>query len=156
RLSAGEGLANSLKDIERHVVDALDAQPKLAGKLAANLSPADFVATVCDKSEGNFLYVKYLLEMLGAEKGKISKQSLANFPVGLDGVYREFLRRLGGKNNVVLEERYAAVLGALAVAQEALTEQHLANFTGMKKTQVRKTLQSLRQLAPPNDSLPPS
>src|SRR4030095_2576326 len=156
RLSAGEGLANSLKDIERHVLDGLNAQPQLAGKLAADLSPVDFVATVCDKSEGNFRSVKYLLEMLGAEKKKIGKQSLANLPVGLEGVYREFLRRLGGKNNGVLEERYTAVLGAMAVAQEALTEQHLANFTGMKKTQVRKTLLSLRQLAPPNDSLPPS
>jgi hypothetical protein len=155
-LSKDEGHANSLKDIEQHVLNTLNAHPQLACKLTADLSPADFAETVRGKSDGNFLYVKYLLKMLGNEKGKISKQSLANFPVRLDGVYREFLSRLGGKNKEVLQDRYAAVLGALAVAQEALTERHLADFTGVKRTQVRRTLQSLRQLLEVNDSLPAS
>lgn len=155
-LTSREGLTHSLDDIKQYVLQTIAERLKLADKLALDLPPDAFAAAVQGKSDGNFLYVNYLLQMLVAQRGKISQGALDKVPKGLDGIYIEFLGRLVEGDEEAWEEKYAPVLGTLAVAQEALTEGQLTSFIGTNKSQVRKVLKSLRQFLDVDESLPAS
>jgi hypothetical protein len=153
-LTSGSGLIQSGKDIREHTLKMLSTSKDgdLENKLASDLSPDNFADTIQRKSEGNFLYVKYLIHMLKDEE-KITIESLDNFPSGLDEIYFEFLDRLV-KSKVQNVEDYLSVLGILTVSQEALTEAQISNFVQMDKDKVRRLLASLRQLLDTDDSVP--
>ena len=154
-LTMGEGLQHSQKDVNQYVWQALKQQPELVTQLAPNLPQGSFVTTVSAKSDGNFLYVTYLLKML-AQGQEITKTTLEQLPDGLDGIYREFLYRLVGKDRQTWRSQYAPVLGSLASAQEALTKEQLAGFTEMSKSEVAGVLEELQQFLDVDKSLPAS
>jgi hypothetical protein len=154
-LTSGSGLVHTGKDIREHVLVVLSTCQDLANKLAPDLPPNIFADTVQRKSEGNFLYVKYLIDMLKEEeKGeKITTESLNNFPYGLDEIYIEFLDRLIKSKGQAAEE-CLSVLGILTASQEALTEGQIANFVRTDKEKVRRLLTSLLQLLDTDESIP--
>ncbi|MCZ7567096.1 MAG: AAA family ATPase [Ardenticatenaceae bacterium] len=153
-LTSNGNLANSRDDVKQHVLRTLGGRPSLAGKLAAGFSTEQFATVVREKSDGNFLYVSFLLEMLASQQEEITQQSLDELPAGLDAIYIEFLERLVGDDQDAWEKKYAPILGTLAVAQEALTEGQLAGFIGMNASHVRSILTTLRQLLDADDSQP--
>jgi AAA ATPase domain len=174
-LSTGAGLRRSQEDVESYTLRMLDGASRLAARLAQGLTPIDFAAAMREKSGGNFLYVRQLLKMLSDQQGQISLASLDRFPSGLDGIYAEFLERLVGTDEEAWAEKYAPVLGALAVAREALTEDQVAGIAGMRLTargpsetalgpgvierdlpQTRRVLARLGQLMEPDAALPES
>ena len=80
---APEAYARVSRDVQDHVERVMrDEGRALSGRLAANLSPQQFVATVRDKSEGNFLYVRYLLQMMLDRQDPITPDLLSGVPAG--------------------------------------------------------------------------
>jgi hypothetical protein len=154
-LSTGAGLTYSLADVERHVLHTLATSPQLTRQLGDDLLPAEFAAVVRDNSKGNFLYVRHLLEMVTRQQAKMSSAFLHTLPDGLDGIYTEFLDRIVRGDRKEWAEHYAPVVGMLAVAQEGLTEQQLADFVGIPASQMRQTLHALGQFLEYDQSLPP-
>ena len=155
-LTMGEGLQHSQEDVNQYVWQALKQQPELVTQLAPNLPQGSFVTTVSAKSDGNFLYVTYLLKMLAQRPLEITKTTLEQLPNGLDGIYREFLYRLVGKDKTTWRSQYAPVLGTLAIAQEALNREQLARFTQRSKSEVVGVLKELQQFLDVDESLPAS
>ena len=143
-ITVGEGLIQSRKDIEQYVRNVLKKESALSDKLACNFPQEMLVKTVGDKSEGNFLYVSYLLEGLSKQEEDITQILLNSLPEGLDGIYKNFLTRLVEKGdkrgNRNTWREYSPILGILAIAQEALTEEQLANFVKKRRSEVRKVL----------------
>jgi hypothetical protein len=152
-LAADAGLVLSLRDAERFVRDTLARKPDFSGRLAADLPAEDFVAAVRDKSKGNFLYLSHLLEMLSKQAEPITRRNLDDLPSGLDALYLQFLGRLVDGRD--WHKRHACVVGTLAVAQQALSEDQLAGFTGRPADQVRWLLTELRQVLDADDRLAP-
>ncbi|MBW4499643.1 MAG: hypothetical protein KME57_08755 [Scytonema hyalinum WJT4-NPBG1] len=155
-LTMGEGLQHSQEDVNQYVWQALKQQPGLVAQLAPDLPQGNFVTTVSAKSDGNFLYVTYLLKMLAQGHLEITKTTLEQLPNGLDGIYREFLYRLVGKDKKTWRRQYAPILGTLAIAQEALTREQLAGFTEMSKSEVAGVLEELQQFLDIDEFLPAS
>jgi tetratricopeptide (TPR) repeat protein len=155
-LTMGKGLELSQEDVNQYVWQALKQQPELVTQLAPNFLQSSFVTTVSAKSDGNFLYVTYLLKMLAQGHLEITKTTLEQLPDGLDGIYREFLYRLVGRDRRTWRSQYAPVLGTLAIAQEALTKEQLAGFTEMSKSEVAGVLEELQQFLDVDKSLPVS
>jgi hypothetical protein len=153
RLTSKESLDRNLGDVSLYVRDALNERRQLTDKLAPGLALEDFVAAISDKSEGNFLYVHNLLQMLEEQSAQISHQALEEWPVGLDDIYLDFLGRLKDVDKV-WSEQYKPVLGTLGVAQQALSEKQLSDFVGIKREQVREALNSLGQLLEVDETLP--
>jgi hypothetical protein len=149
-LTSGVGLIRSLDDVKEHVLFTLKKTPLLASKLADDLSPETFASAIQGKSEGNFLYVDYVLQMLSTRQRKISQETLDEVPKGLGKMYIPFLKRLVGKRSW---SSYARVLGTLAVAHEALTEKQLTRFVTTKEG-VWPILQATRQFLEVDDALP--
>jgi len=152
-LSSEKNRDRNLGDVSLYVGDLLNERRQLTDKLAPDLAPDDFVAAIRDKSEGNFLYVNNLLQMLEEHPAEISRQALDEWPVGLDDFYLEFLGRLKEVDKV-WSEHYKPVLGTLGVAQQALSEKQLSDYVGIKREQVREVLNSLRQLLEVDETLP--
>jgi type II secretory pathway predicted ATPase ExeA len=148
-------LTNSLYDVERYVRNKLAELSHITTKLGPDLSIDSLVTAVRDSSAGNFLYVDYLLRMLKDQHAEIRKESLSELPAGLDGIYLEFVERLTVSPEVWVED-YAPIVGTLAVAQQALTEEQLAEFAGKSKPLVRTCLKRLLQLLEADEALPSS
>ncbi len=154
RLTEGTGLTRSLGDVEFYARARLIAEPTLTTKLCPDLPVVDFVKAVADKSGGNFLYVAYQFRGLLERAEPITRESLAQWPAGLDGIYLEYLERVIPANS--WSDTGSPVLGTLAVAQEALTEVQLAQFIDAGQVQVRRVLTDVRQFLEVDDALPPS
>jgi WD40 repeat protein len=155
-LTQDAGLVHSMRDVRTHILHMLNQQPELVGKLAADLSQEAFAEVVRDKSQGNFLYVRNLLQTLAAQPATITSDPLDELPTGVEAIYVEFLERLLEGDWDVWAERYAPLLGTLAVARHALSEQQLAGFVGITRHQVRRHLRTLRSFLNVDESLSPS
>jgi hypothetical protein len=59
-----------------------------------HLSPSDFIETLTQKSEGNFMYLHYVLHVLPALQ-KQNTLNLDTLPVGLQGYYHDQWVRMG-------------------------------------------------------------
>ncbi len=129
-LTSGQGLTQSLQDVQLYTQFVLDRNPELENKLAPGLARQTLINAIQEKSGGNFLYVRYLLNMLQNQQEQINLAQLDTLPTGLDGIYLEFLERLVKSDTQSWENKYAPILGALAVAQIPLNEAQLSNLTG--------------------------
>jgi hypothetical protein len=152
-LAKGEGLCQSRNDLEQYVEFMLSRHPELLDKLASELSRDKFVETVGKKSDGNFLYVIYLLQML-KQQSEITQATLDKLPPDLLSIYWEFLYRLVGRDKNTWRTEYAPVLGTLAVAQEPLLRDQLAGFTKMGREKVSTILEDVRQFLDVDELLP--
>lgn len=146
-----------LRDVQGYIEHVVRGSgPALHECLAADLPVSRFVATVRDKSEGNFLYVRHLLRMLVERRQPITVESLAGLPADLDGVYLEFLERIADSDVELWHQRYGTLLGVLAVSQVPLGEDRLRAFTSLEPAAVRSTLARLRELLDADDGVPAS
>ncbi len=93
-LTDGATVASGLDGVQQHVLRTLAERPDLAARLDPDLPMATFAAVLREKSEGNFLYVHHLLGGLETQQGRIDRPHLDELPLGLDGIYLEFLDRL--------------------------------------------------------------
>ena len=86
--------------------------------------------------EGNFLYVRYILDDLLLNPDKVNDIGV-NLPKGLNDIYQRFLKRELVRNVERWEENYRPVLGALAVARgRGLTRQQLYGLTGLAPSKI--------------------
>ncbi|MGC9350135.1 MAG: hypothetical protein ACP5JG_18490 [Anaerolineae bacterium] len=156
-LSADSAEEQSSKDIKRHVIRVLKPSGihhALEARLASELTTRAFAERLSEKSQGNFLYVHHLLEMLGRQTGTITQASLDALPMGLDAIYEEFLARLIEPTDAAWRTTYRPVLGTLAVAREPLNEGQLSGIVKLAQADTRIILTELQQLLDVDTSLP--
>lgn len=123
---------------ESAVTEALEAQKAIV--------PA-FGDELVRRSGGNFLYLRYVLNSLqrDAAAGR-SLKSPHQLPVGLDGVYREFLDRvLARRPRNEWRRLYRPVLGMLTVAFEALDFEQLTAPSGVSPERINDVVGELAQ-----------
>ncbi|MGD0605111.1 MAG: ATP-binding protein [Streptosporangiaceae bacterium] len=147
----GTGYALVLHDVERYV-----AQLAVTIRLAPDLSLPEFIATVRDRSGGNFLYTRHLIHNLREQAVPVTRTALSSVPGSLDGVYLDFLRRLKSLEQRQRYENIVAVLAILAVVQQPSDERRLARYTGLPPATVRGALADLRQFMHTDDAAPAS
>jgi hypothetical protein len=143
------GGAENQADVQTYVRYRLDHSETLRSRLTKEAVEADaFVERVIEASQGNFLYLVWLLRSV--EEGTQQFDSLETLPEGLDGIYREFLRtRAPGEDIRVWRERYRPLLGVLAAAQAPLTTDQLVAFTELDKQMVKDVLDDVQQFLDP-------
>jgi hypothetical protein len=147
RDSAGYALV--LRDVERYV-----AQLAVTIRLAPDLSLPEFIATVRDRSGGNFLYTRHLMHNMREQAVPVTRAALSALPGSLDGIYLDFLRRLKGQRQGQRYSDIEAVLAILAVVQEPSDERRLAWYAGLPPGAVRGALADLRQYLHTDDTVP--
>lgn len=133
---------NSLNDISQYIIRRLNID-KIHEKLDKfKVESQTLVDSLTDKSSGNFLYAKLILDEI--ELGYQPLDQLDTLPSGLYGIYHEMLRRRCSDNE--WENKYQPILGTLAVTQAPVTETQLVNFTKNRQLTKTKIKQNLRVL----------
>jgi tetratricopeptide (TPR) repeat protein len=152
--------ARTMADIRRYIersVDSVDGGVRR--KLSTGLTAEEFTRAAEVKSNGNFLYIRKLLEMLSLQSGPITRATVDAFPDGLDGIYMEYLRRLSddsARGPAAWSRELASFLGSLAVAQETLSEAQLASFAHLPRDRLRRRRVSIGWLLDSDTKLPPT
>jgi hypothetical protein len=101
------------------------------------------IAQIAKKSEGNFLYVRFLLDEIA--RGERSLTDLEGLPEGLDGLYYQSLARVIELGKQDWRTTYAPVIGVLSVARTSLTLSQLQAFTRHAESTLWQCLGDLRQ-----------
>ncbi len=141
---------DNLEDCRRFLEQAVQS-PEIAERLlAGGLDPLQFVEQALAHSEGNFLYLAYLLDAL--QKGVAI--DLDDLPAGLERVYEYVLAQVVRPDDPEWFDLYMPVLGILAIAPAPLTEVEITKNTGLSTGQVRKALGVLRTFLEVDETLP--
>ncbi|MEZ2269845.1 MAG: AAA family ATPase [Microcoleus sp.] len=83
----------SRRDVEDYIRDAT-RHPKLREWIdKRELTLEEFVNPLADKSENNFMYLRYILPQI--EQGFYQNLKIENLPKGLEGYYEDHWRRMG-------------------------------------------------------------
>jgi hypothetical protein len=130
----------NLADIREYVEGRVE-QPALQDQISkAALGSQTLIDEITKLSSGNFLYTKLLLNDI--EAGRQSLDDLSALPKSIDDIYLAFLRRFKPQE---WRNQYQPILGTLTVTQEPVTEDELANFTGIRPRIIRQDLGIVRQ-----------
>jgi hypothetical protein len=107
-----------------------------------------FIDQITTTSQGNFLYLVWLLPAIEERVQRFD--SLEALPMGLDGIYRDFLRtRTVGKDILQWRTHHRPILGVLAAAQAPLRAEQLAQFVEIGKQYIADFLMDLQQFLDP-------
>lgn len=139
----------NMQDVREYVYNQLRKSRVLQRWQAEYRKPSQvLVNRVAKASQGNFLYLVYLLPALA--NGTQRLDAIDTLPKGLSGMYRELLRtRVAGKDLNAWRTSYRPLLGVLAAARTSLTENQLAQFTRLDDQSVHDLLFDLQQFLDP-------
>ncbi|MCH7227951.1 TIR domain-containing protein [Haloferula sp. A504] len=105
------------------------------------------IDTIVERSEGVFLYVKHVVDAIGA--GHLSLARCDEFPRGLGDVYQHFFNRQFGGDLDVYEERITPILQPVLAAFEPLTLGFLKRQCGdLSETELSRCLNRLGSMFP--------
>ena len=144
-LSASEFYAHNQTDLHAYIQTRCSQNTPLSTYLS-DLEPhrqAIAIDQITQKAEGNFLYVRFLLDEI--EQGKRSLTDLEGLPEGLDGLYYESLARVIKLGKQDWHTTYAPLIGILSVARASLTLSHLQAFTQQSESTLWQRLGDLRE-----------
>jgi hypothetical protein len=144
-LTTGDPLSEALRDVRTYVLDFTANHPTLVARFARGLSENALADALRDRSKGNFLWTRSVLNMLTRDEDQITPETFDTMPAELDDVYAEDLERIV-RGDANWEERFEPVLSSLAVAQEPLTREQLVNFSGIDLIPLSAVLRSLDEL----------
>ena len=101
-----------------------------------------FTDKIADKSENNFMYLRYVL--LDIEKGLYKDLSLESFPQGLQGYYDFHWRRMGMTANPLPIEKIKIVY-ILGEVREPVSRRKICDFSGEDEYSVQQVLNEWKQ-----------
>lgn len=135
----------------------LDGQYAASSELQARVSESgltreQFVERLLKTSGGNFLYLFWLLPEIAAGRQLLTEQ--AQLPVGLDGIYREFLRTqtVGEDLRGKWRSLYRPLLGVLIAARAPLDVAQLKRFTYLSRQRMVDAVEDVRQFLDPDEA----
>jgi hypothetical protein len=134
----------NLADIREYVATFLPRPGVRSFVRDQGMAEETFVEKMTDKSEGNFMYLSYVLPEIA--RGKYRDRELEEIPAGLVPYYVDHFTRMQNLNREIWLDETLPVLGALAVAEEPLPFELIHDFSGVEDPRrVRNVLRQLRQ-----------
>jgi hypothetical protein len=133
----------NLQDITTYI-EAYVEREKMQARLEAwGVSREQFVAGLRVKSQGNFMYLYYVLPAI--EEGEFVEGTLDELPEGLMAYYRRHWRQMRDGNEDTFDEVYEPIVCILGVAQEPVTVRQIANWTKLSPGQVKTSIGQWRE-----------
>jgi hypothetical protein len=119
--------------------------PRIQSYMAARrIDDEFFIACLADKSEGNFMYLHYVL--LEIADGAYTDLDLQALPAGLQNYYEDHWRRMRGEDENKWFAYKLPVIMALTVVKEPVSIQLIVRFSGVQEqARVREVLHEWAQ-----------
>jgi hypothetical protein len=133
----------NLQDITAYIETYVQRKAMHVRLAAWGVAEEQFVAGLRKKSQGNFMYLYYVLPAI--EQGKFVKGTLNELPDGLMAYYQRHWRQMREGNESEFDTVYAPIVCILGVAQEPVTVQQIANWTKLNHRQVKTSVQLWRE-----------
>jgi hypothetical protein len=133
----------NLQDITTYIESYVEREEMRARLASWGVSVKQFVAGLRQKSQGNFMYLYYVLPAI--EEGRFVKGTLDELPEGLMAYYRRHWRQMREGNKEKFDTIYEPIVCILGVAQEPVTVQQITNWTKLGTGQVRKSIRLWRE-----------
>lgn len=102
------------------------------------VSTKQFVAILQEKSQGNFMYLHYVLPAI--EQGKLLINNLDELPDGLVAYYQCHWRQMCASGKSEFDAVFEPIICVLGVAQEPVTVQQIAYWTKLSQGQVKASI----------------
>lgn len=144
-ISSAEFDQRNQEDIQQYVNSRLSDDKALAEK-AKEVKPTemvDLMEIITRKAEGNFLYVRFLLDAVA--RGQRLFIELEELPEGLHALYYNSLERVVKLRRRNWFKDYAPLMEVLSVARESLTIAQLRLLTGQPESVLWRCLSDLQQ-----------
>ena len=107
---------------------------------AQGIEISEFVTLIVQKSEGNFMYLRYVLPEI--EGGVYKDLELAAIPIGLQNYYQDHWQRMRGIDEEAWFKYKLPVLVALTVELEPVSIDLISDFSKVQqKSRIRAVLQ---------------
>lgn len=138
---------DNMRDVQMFIANVL-GEPAISAALQANGQDVRLLTEELQRrSGGNFLYLRFVFAGMrnDAAAGRVPG-AVDRLPVGLDGVYKEFLERAVSDKSDEWSQKYRPVLGILATTQESLSLPQLSALSGISAQLVNDVIVSLREL----------
>lgn len=143
-----ENDAENQRDVKAYITSVISAsEDAMIRRIDEwNVSASDFIETLAVKSEGNFMYLVYVLSDI--RDGIITKESvdsIRNLPRGLQSYYRGHWRLMKAQQPKRFEKLYEPVLCQLAVVREPVTVSQLVEWTRLPAPRISEVVTAWRQ-----------
>ena len=136
--------SDNMADIRKYVEGAVGRPGIQAYITAQGIDDTLFIDHLVEKSEGNFVYLRYVLPEI--ENGAYKDLGLDALPVGLQNYYEDHWRRMRGTNTKEWLKYKLPVVMALVVVKVPVSIGQLAGFSGVQDTaQIQEVLLEWKQ-----------
>lgn len=132
----------NLRDIQRFIRDRAARATVSQWMEARHVTLADFTAVLTRNSEGNFMYLKYVLDDI--EKGDYANLNLATLPQGLQKYYEQHWQRMG-MTAKPLPRRKLKIIYLLSKTRKPVSCNLLADFAEEDPLDVQEVLDQWEQ-----------
>jgi serine/threonine-protein kinase len=134
---------DSQRDVRLYIQNRVDGSENLRQQIDERQETTIvFTDKIADKSENNFMYLRYVL--LDIEKGLYKDLSLERFPQGLQGYYDFHWRRMGMTANPLPIEKIKIVY-ILGEVREPVSRRKICDFSGEDEYSVQQVLNEWKQ-----------
>jgi mRNA-degrading endonuclease toxin of MazEF toxin-antitoxin module len=134
----------NVADVREFVESRLAAEGVRAYIAAQKLDAATFVEEMVARSQGNFMYLRYVLPQI--ESGVYTNRDLRSLPVGLQNYYEDHWRRMRSRDETDWFDDQLPVLVALTAVREPVSIGLLADFSKIADVRrIRRVLQEWDQ-----------
>ncbi len=107
---------------------------------AWDIDAPDFVTNLLQKSQGNFMYLHYVLPTI--EAGQLGREGVGELPEGLQAYYRGHWAQMKEEVGGDFKETHERVICVLAVMTEPVSLDEVASWTGIERREVRRIIQA--------------
>jgi hypothetical protein len=101
---------------------------------------ADFVTELLDKSQGNFMYLRYVLPAI--ETGRLGSGGVGELPEGLQAYYQSHWVQMKEEVGGNFKETHECVICVLAVMTEPVSLDEVADWTKIERREVWRIIQA--------------
>lgn len=130
------------KDINEYIKGYLERSSNSSALLKSwGIKEEDFINIMRKKSEGNFMYLVYILEDI--KQGKLTLENvddISKLPTGLKDYYKWHWRNMRSKDTDRFEKYYEPVVCTLATAREPVTIEQLAEWTKVPTLRIKDVI----------------
>ncbi|MEG4490725.1 ATP-binding protein [Microcoleus sp. D3_18_C4] len=131
--------AESLEDTKAYIAKRTSNSASIQNWIASHdLSLEQFVGAVAQKSQNNFMYLRYVLNDI--ETGEYMDVSLEDLPRELTGYYRKHWAQMMGREDDPLLEMKVKIIYVISKAREAVSRGWIAKSVGETDFKVQQVL----------------
>ncbi|MEG4205788.1 ATP-binding protein [Microcoleus sp. Pol7_A1] len=131
--------AESLADVKLYIDKRTSNSASIQSWInRQNLQREQFVAAVAEKSQNNFMYLRYVLNDI--DSGKYSDVNLQDLPRELEGYYDKHWMQMMGREDDPLLEMRVKIIYVLSKAREAVSRGWIAKSVGETDFKVQQVL----------------